>query len=33
MFMNPAAVVEGVANSGTAKAAGIGALIGGLADM
>lgn len=32
MFMNPAAVVEGVANSGTAKAAGIGAIIGGLAD-
>jgi uncharacterized protein (AIM24 family) len=32
MFINPAAAVEGVANSGTAKAAGIGAIIGGLAD-
>jgi uncharacterized protein (AIM24 family) len=32
MFYNPAALVEGVANSGTAKAAGIGAIIGGLAE-
>jgi uncharacterized protein (AIM24 family) len=32
MFINPAAAVEGVANSGTAKAAGIGAIIGGLAE-
>jgi uncharacterized protein (AIM24 family) len=32
MFTNPAALVEGVAGSGTAKAAGIGAIIGGLAE-
>jgi uncharacterized protein (AIM24 family) len=32
MFYNPAALVEGVAGSGTAKAAGIGAIIGGLAE-
>jgi len=32
MFHNPAALVEGVAGSGTAKAAGIGAIIGGLAE-
>ncbi|HEY8858712.1 MAG TPA: AIM24 family protein [Gaiellales bacterium] len=32
MFNNPAALVEGVAGSGTAKAAGIGAIIGGLAE-
>jgi uncharacterized protein (AIM24 family) len=32
MFYNPAALVEGVAGSGTAKAVGIGAIIGGLAE-
>jgi uncharacterized protein (AIM24 family) len=32
MFYNPAELVEGAANSGTAKAAGIGAIIGGLAE-
>ena len=32
MFYNPAALVEGAAGSGTAKAAGIGAIIGGLAE-
>jgi uncharacterized protein (AIM24 family) len=32
MFSNPAALVDGVAGSGTAKAAGIGAIIGGLAE-
>ena len=32
MFYNPAALVEGVAGSGTAKAAGIGAIIGRLAE-
>jgi uncharacterized protein (AIM24 family) len=32
MFYNPAQLVEGAANSGTAKAAGIGAIIGGLAE-
>jgi uncharacterized protein (AIM24 family) len=32
MFYNPAALVEGAAGSGTAKAVGIGAIIGGLAE-
>jgi uncharacterized protein (AIM24 family) len=32
MFHNPAALVEGVGGSGTVKAAGIGAIIGGLAE-